>query len=97
MVSTYEKAPSADVDKFLNHGKPFLYQWDLLEGSWELKKLHGWIMNAMKQGIQAITAHVPTKVFLGVLPYQIVIDFKDLHRLYHRQHLNVNLISVWCL
>uniref|UniRef100_K3ZEQ7 Ubiquitin-like protease family profile domain-containing protein n=1 Tax=Setaria italica TaxID=4555 RepID=K3ZEQ7_SETIT len=75
------------------HGKPFLYQWDLLEGSWELKKLHGWIMNAMKQGIQAITAHVPTKVFLGVLPYQIVIDFKDLHRLYHRQHLNVNLIS----
>uniref|UniRef100_K4AJF4 Ubiquitin-like protease family profile domain-containing protein n=1 Tax=Setaria italica TaxID=4555 RepID=K4AJF4_SETIT len=137
MVSTYEKAPSADVDKFLNvskkasssgeksvarsasqqkekdqnlnffasdnvpmdydHGKQFLYRWDLLEGPWELNKLHEWIMNAMKQGIRGITAHVPTKVFLGVLPYHIVIDFEDLHRLYHRQHLDVNLISVWCL
>uniref|UniRef100_K3XTQ0 Uncharacterized protein n=1 Tax=Setaria italica TaxID=4555 RepID=K3XTQ0_SETIT len=92
MVNTYEKAPSADVDKFLNvlkkkasssgeksvtrsvsrqkekdqnlnffasddvpmdyeHGKPFLYRWDLLEGPWELNKLHVWIMNALKQGI----------------------------------------------
>ncbi|RCV06700.1 hypothetical protein SETIT_1G184200v2 [Setaria italica] len=98
MVSTYEKAPSADVDKFLNHGKPFLYRWDLLEGPWEPNKLHGWIINAMKQGIQAITTHVPTKVFfLGVLSYRIVIDFEDLHRLYSRQHLDVNLISIWCL
>uniref|UniRef100_K3YL97 Ubiquitin-like protease family profile domain-containing protein n=1 Tax=Setaria italica TaxID=4555 RepID=K3YL97_SETIT len=79
------------------HGKPFLYRWDLLEGPWELNKMHGWIMNAMKQGIQEITAHVPSKIFLGVLLYQIVIDFEDLHRLCHRQHLNVNLISVWCL
>uniref|UniRef100_K3YM15 Uncharacterized protein n=1 Tax=Setaria italica TaxID=4555 RepID=K3YM15_SETIT len=70
---------------------------DLLEGSWELKKLHGWIMNAMKQGIQGITARVPTKVFLGVLDYLIIINFEDLHRLYHRQHLDVNLITVWCL
>uniref|UniRef100_K3Y2Q0 Ubiquitin-like protease family profile domain-containing protein n=1 Tax=Setaria italica TaxID=4555 RepID=K3Y2Q0_SETIT len=79
------------------HGKPFLYQWDLLKGPWELNKLHGWIMNAMKQGIRAITAHVPTKVFLCVLDYQIVIDFEDLHRLYHQEHLDVNLIFVWCL
>uniref|UniRef100_K3YD16 Ubiquitin-like protease family profile domain-containing protein n=1 Tax=Setaria italica TaxID=4555 RepID=K3YD16_SETIT len=138
MVSTFEKAPSTDIDKFLNvlkkkassfgeksvtrsasrqkekdqnlnffasddvsmdyeHGKPFLYRWDLLEGTWELNKLHGWIMNAMKQGIRAITTHVPTKVFLGVLPYQIMIDFEDLHRLYRQQHLDVNLISFWCL
>uniref|UniRef100_K3ZNQ1 Uncharacterized protein n=1 Tax=Setaria italica TaxID=4555 RepID=K3ZNQ1_SETIT len=27
----------------------------------------------------------------------IVIDFEDLHKLYRQQHLNVNLISVWCL
>uniref|UniRef100_K3ZD19 DUF8039 domain-containing protein n=1 Tax=Setaria italica TaxID=4555 RepID=K3ZD19_SETIT len=27
----------------------------------------------------------------------IVIDFEDLHRLYHQQHLDVNLITVWCL
>uniref|UniRef100_K3ZMK8 Uncharacterized protein n=1 Tax=Setaria italica TaxID=4555 RepID=K3ZMK8_SETIT len=52
-------------------------------------------MNAMNQGIRAITAHVPTKVFLGVLPYQIVIDFKNLHRLHSRQDLDVNLISIW--
>ncbi|RCV21948.1 hypothetical protein SETIT_4G180300v2 [Setaria italica] len=98
MVSTYDpKAPSTEVNKFLNHGKPFLYQWDLLKGPWELNKLHGWIMNAMKQGIRAITAHVPTKVFLCVLDYQIVIDFEDLHRLYHQEHLDVNLIFVWCL
>uniref|UniRef100_K3YYR0 Uncharacterized protein n=1 Tax=Setaria italica TaxID=4555 RepID=K3YYR0_SETIT len=43
------------------YGKLFLYRWDLLEGPWELNKLHGWIMNAMKQGIRAITTHVPTK------------------------------------
>uniref|UniRef100_K3YZ31 Ubiquitin-like protease family profile domain-containing protein n=1 Tax=Setaria italica TaxID=4555 RepID=K3YZ31_SETIT len=79
------------------HDKPFLYRWDLLEGPWELNKLHGWIMNAMKQGIPVITTHVPTKVFLGVLPFQIVIDFEDLHRLYCQQCLDVNLISVWCL
>uniref|UniRef100_K3XQ63 Uncharacterized protein n=1 Tax=Setaria italica TaxID=4555 RepID=K3XQ63_SETIT len=138
MVSTYEKAPSADIDKFLNilkkkasssseksvtrsssrqkekdqnlnffasddvlmdyeYGKPFLYWWDLLVGPWELNKLHGWIMNAIKQGFRVITTHVPTKVFLGILPYQIVIGFKDLHRLYRQQHLNINLISVWCL
>uniref|UniRef100_K4A4Z7 Fe2OG dioxygenase domain-containing protein n=1 Tax=Setaria italica TaxID=4555 RepID=K4A4Z7_SETIT len=86
---------SDDVPMDYEHGKPFLYQWEPLKGPWEL--MHGWIMNAMKQDIQAITAHVPTKVFLGVLPYQIVIDFEDLYRLYHRQHLDVNLISVWCL
>ncbi|RCV25321.1 hypothetical protein SETIT_5G157100v2 [Setaria italica] len=97
MVNTYEKAPSVDVDKFLNHVKPFLYQWDLLKGPRELNKLHGWIMNAMKQGIRAIAAHAPTKIFLDILPYQIVIDFEDFHKLYHRQHLDVNLISVWYL
>uniref|UniRef100_K3Y3A4 Uncharacterized protein n=1 Tax=Setaria italica TaxID=4555 RepID=K3Y3A4_SETIT len=72
-------------------------QWDLLEGPWELNKLYGWIMNAMKQDIRAITEHVPTKVFLSVLDYQIVIDFEDLHRLYCRQHLDVILITIWCL
>uniref|UniRef100_K4A2Y0 Uncharacterized protein n=1 Tax=Setaria italica TaxID=4555 RepID=K4A2Y0_SETIT len=60
-----------DVPMDYEHGKPSLYRWDLLEDPWELNKLHGWIMNAMKQGIRAITAHVPTKVFLGVLQYQI--------------------------
>uniref|UniRef100_K3Z0W9 Ubiquitin-like protease family profile domain-containing protein n=1 Tax=Setaria italica TaxID=4555 RepID=K3Z0W9_SETIT len=88
---------SNEVPINYEHGKPFLYRWDLLEGPWELNKLHRWIMNVMKQGLRAITAHVPTKVFLGVLDYQIVFDFEDLHRLYRRQHLNMNLITVWCL
>uniref|UniRef100_K3YCE6 Ubiquitin-like protease family profile domain-containing protein n=1 Tax=Setaria italica TaxID=4555 RepID=K3YCE6_SETIT len=87
---------SDEVLENYEHGKSILYQWDLLEGPWELNKLHGWIMNAMKQGIRVITARVPTKVFLGVLDYQIVIDFEDLHRLYYRQNHDMNLITVWC-
>uniref|UniRef100_K4AK02 Uncharacterized protein n=1 Tax=Setaria italica TaxID=4555 RepID=K4AK02_SETIT len=78
-------------DEFLEnyeYGKPFLYLWDLLDSPWELNKLHGWITKAIKQGIRAFTVHVPKKVFLSVLDYQIVIDFEDLHRLYHRQHLD---------
>ncbi|RCV11124.1 hypothetical protein SETIT_2G162300v2 [Setaria italica] len=140
IANTYDqKAPSIEVDKFLNllkkkkasssseksvacgasqqmekdenlnffasdevlenyeHGKPFLYRWDLLDGPWELNKLHGWIMKAMKQGIRAITPRIPKKVFLGVLDYEIVIDFEDLHELYRHQHLDVNLNTVWCL
>uniref|UniRef100_K3ZZH3 Uncharacterized protein n=1 Tax=Setaria italica TaxID=4555 RepID=K3ZZH3_SETIT len=86
-----------EIPENYEHDKPFLYRWDLLEGPWELNKLHGWIMKAMKQGIRAITARVSKKIFLGVLDYEIVIDFEDLHRLYRRQHLDVNLITVWCL
>ncbi|RCV31470.1 hypothetical protein SETIT_6G180100v2 [Setaria italica] len=59
--------------------------------------LHGWIMKAMKQDIRAITTRISKKVFLGILDYEIVIDFEDLHRLYCHQDLDVNLITVWCL
>ncbi|RCV32902.1 hypothetical protein SETIT_7G040100v2 [Setaria italica] len=98
IVRTYDnKDPSTQVNKFLNHGKPFLYWWDLLEGPWELNKVHGWIMDAIKQGIRAITARIPKKVFLGTLDYEIVIDFEDLYRLYHHQHLYIQLIQTWCL
>lgn len=36
-----------------------------MAGPWELGKLHAWIMQAMKQGIIGIIAHVPKSVFLG--------------------------------
>uniref|UniRef100_K3ZMM1 Uncharacterized protein n=1 Tax=Setaria italica TaxID=4555 RepID=K3ZMM1_SETIT len=70
---------------------------DDIQGPWKLNKLHGWVMTPMKQGIRAIFARVPKKVFLGVLDYEIVIDFENLHRLYRHQHLDANLVTVWCL
>uniref|UniRef100_K4AIS9 DUF8039 domain-containing protein n=1 Tax=Setaria italica TaxID=4555 RepID=K4AIS9_SETIT len=62
---------SDEVPDRYKHGKPFLYRWDLLEDPWELNKLHGWIMDAMKQGIRAITARIPKKAFLGACYYEI--------------------------
>uniref|UniRef100_K3ZNL2 Ubiquitin-like protease family profile domain-containing protein n=1 Tax=Setaria italica TaxID=4555 RepID=K3ZNL2_SETIT len=38
---------SDEVPMEYEHGKPFLYKWDLLESPWELNKLHGWIMNTL--------------------------------------------------
>uniref|UniRef100_K3ZM71 Uncharacterized protein n=1 Tax=Setaria italica TaxID=4555 RepID=K3ZM71_SETIT len=86
------RCPVDDIQNY-EHGKPFLYRWDLLEGPWKLNKLHGWVMTPMKQGIRAITARVPKKIFLGVLDYEIVIDFENLHRLYCHQHLDANLVT----
>ncbi|RLN43288.1 hypothetical protein C2845_PM01G45280 [Panicum miliaceum] len=54
-------------------------------------------MKAMKQGITAITAMVPPSVFNNPVPHEIVIDFEDLHRLYRQQHMDVNLITVFCI
>uniref|UniRef100_K3XQP9 Uncharacterized protein n=1 Tax=Setaria italica TaxID=4555 RepID=K3XQP9_SETIT len=88
---------SDEVPDEYEHGKPFLYRWDLLDGPWELNKLHGWIIAVMKQGIRAITTRIPKKVFLGARDYEIVIDFEDLHKIYRHQHLDVQLITVWCL
>jgi hypothetical protein len=52
---------------------------------------------ATKLGIRAITTYVPKWVFYNALPYEIVINFEELHVMYHRQLLGVKLISVWCL
>jgi len=105
---TLKKAsqPAADTDFFTGsndvpanyeHGKAFVYNWDLEEMPWELRKFHSWIMKAMKKGITAITGSVPNTVFLNPRSHQVVIDFEDLHRLYRRQHMDVNLVRVWCL
>ncbi|RLM93752.1 hypothetical protein C2845_PM08G20190 [Panicum miliaceum] len=135
-ITIYEKAPSADVDKFLGalkkmpsssknkekepvrreiyvmdlfspgpwecsenyvHGKPFLPHVDLQLRPWELVKFHGWIMKAMKEGITTMTAMVPPSVFNNPIPHEIVIDFEDLHRLYRLQHMDINLITVFCM
>ena len=79
------------------HGKPFLAHVDLQLSPWELIKFHAWIMKVMKHGIKEITAMVLPSVFNNPVPHQIVIDFEDLHRLYRRQHMDVNLIFVFCL
>ncbi|KAG2547045.1 hypothetical protein PVAP13_9KG144300 [Panicum virgatum] len=136
MITTYGKAPSAYVDKFLRamnnppssfknkekaplqkdfdvrdlfsyeveitpenyeHGKSFLPHVDLQLSPWELIKFHAWIMKAMKHGIKEITAMVPPSIFNNPVPHQIVIDFEDLHRLYRRRHMDVNLVTVFCL
>ncbi|RLM56033.1 hypothetical protein C2845_PM10G09820 [Panicum miliaceum] len=37
------------------YGKLFLHDWELLEGWWEMRKFHTWIMRAMKLGVRPIT------------------------------------------
>ncbi|RLM64389.1 hypothetical protein C2845_PM16G01600 [Panicum miliaceum] len=40
---------------------------------------------------------VPPSVFNNPVPHEIVIDFEDLHRLYRQEHMDVNLITVFCM
>jgi hypothetical protein len=54
---------SNEVSDKYEHGKPFLFRWQLNEGPSELMRLHTWIMHAMKQGIHTIIAKVPKWVF----------------------------------
>ncbi|OEL37663.1 hypothetical protein BAE44_0001318, partial [Dichanthelium oligosanthes] len=72
--------PSDEVPLDYQHGKPFLYLWDLVEGPYEINKFHSWIMKAMKLGFGVVTANVPKTVY-GHL-HKLVIDFEDLHALY---------------
>ncbi|OEL35598.1 hypothetical protein BAE44_0003382, partial [Dichanthelium oligosanthes] len=69
--------------------------WDLIECPYEINKFHSWIMKAMKLGLKEVTANVP-KIVYGH-PHKLFIDFEDLHALYRRKTLDMNLISVWCL
>ncbi|OEL26196.1 hypothetical protein BAE44_0012785 [Dichanthelium oligosanthes] len=82
--------PLDEVSLDYQHGKPFLYLWDLVEGPSEINKFHSWTMKAMKLGLRVVTANVPKIV------YELVIDFEDLHALYRRKRLDMNLISAWC-
>jgi hypothetical protein len=82
------------LDKY-EHGKPFLFRWQLNEGPSELMRLHGWIMHTMKQGIHTITANVPKWVFSSSLERKVAIDFPDLHVMFRRDKLDINLITIW--
>jgi hypothetical protein len=44
-------------DKY-EHGKSFLFRWQLNEGPSELMRMHTWIMHAMQQGIHTITTNL---------------------------------------
>jgi hypothetical protein len=62
-----------------------------------LMRLHRWIMHVMKQGIHTITANVPTWAFSSTLEWKVAIDFNDLHATYHRDKLDVNLVTIWSM
>jgi hypothetical protein len=88
---------SDEVSNKYEHGKPFCFWWQLNEGPSEMKRLHGWIMHAMKQGIHTIITNVPTWVFSSTLQQKVAIDFPDFHAMYHRDKLDVNLVIVWSM
>jgi hypothetical protein len=71
--------------------------WELLGGPMALNMLHGWFMNVIKVSIKAITVYVPRWVFDAPVDHKICIDFKDLHLMFRRQCLDVNLVTVWCM
>jgi hypothetical protein len=54
---------SDEVPDKYEHGKPFLFRWQLNEGPSKLMRLHTWIMHAMQQGIHTITSNLPKWVF----------------------------------
>jgi hypothetical protein len=75
----------------------FLFRWQLNEGLSELIRLHGWIMHAMKQGVQTITTNVPKWVFSSSLEQKVAIDFPDLHAMFCHDKLNINLVAIWSM
>jgi hypothetical protein len=84
------------ADKY-EHGKPFLFRWQLNEGPLELMRLHTWIMRAMQQGIHTITANVRRCVFSSSLERKVAINFPDLHAMFHRDKLDINLVTIWSM
>jgi hypothetical protein len=88
---------SDEVPDKYEHGKLFLLRWQLNEGPSELMRLHTWIMHAMKQGIHTIIANVPKWVFSSSLEQKVAIDFPDLHVMFRRDKLDINLVTVWSM
>jgi hypothetical protein len=88
---------SDEVPDKYEHGKPFLFRWQLNEGPSELMRLHGWIMHVMKQGIHTITANVPKWVFNSSLEWKVAINFPDLHAMFRHDKLNINLVTIWSM
>jgi hypothetical protein len=86
---------SNEVPDKYEHCKPFLFRWQLNEGPSKLMRLLGWIMHAMKQGIHTITVNVPKWVFSSSLEWKVAIDFPDLHAMFRRDKLDINLVTIW--
>jgi hypothetical protein len=84
------------LDKY-EHGKSFLFRWQLNEGLSQLMRLHTWIMHAMQQGIHTITANVPKWVFSSSFERKDAIDFPDLHAMFYREKLDINLFTIWSM
>jgi hypothetical protein len=97
-ASSIEKSPKRSSDFWAidkcpteyEHGKPFLHDlWELLEGWWEMRKFHAWIMRATKLDVWSITTKTPRKCF-GMLASPILIEFANLHALYRQKRLEYN-------
>jgi hypothetical protein len=88
---------SDEVPDKYEHGKPFLFRWQLNEGPSKLMRLHTWIMHAMKQGIHTITANLPKWVFSSSFDRKVAIDFPDLHAMFRREKLDINLVTIWSM
>jgi hypothetical protein len=88
---------SDEVPDKYEHGKPFLFRWQLNEGPSKLMRLHTWIMHAMQQGIHTITTIVPKWVFSSSLEWKVAINFLDLHAMFRRDKLNINLVTIWSM
>jgi hypothetical protein len=88
---------SDEVPDKYEHDKPFLFRWQLNEGPSELMRLHTWIMQTMQQGIHTITANVPKWVFSSSVEWKVAINFPDLHAMFRRDKLDINLITIWSM
>jgi hypothetical protein len=84
-------------DETYEHGKPFLFRWQLNEWPSELMRPHTWIMHTMQEGIHTITTNVPKWVFNSSLERKVEIDFPDLHAMFHRDKLDINLVTIWSM
>ena len=85
--------PTPDVPEKYENGKPFLPLFQLQDGSWEMRRFHEWYMRACHVGFSIITANVPANIFLSRDSY-LMVDFKDMHALFCRDKLDINLISL---
>jgi hypothetical protein len=88
---------SDEVPDKYEHGKPFLFRWQLNKGPSELMRLHTWIMHAMQQGIHTITANLPKWVFSSSFERKVAIDFPDSNAMFRREKLDINLVTIWSM
>jgi hypothetical protein len=54
-------------------------------------------MRAMQQGIHTITANLPKWVFSSSLEWKVAIYFPDLHVMFRREKLDINLVTIWSM